>query len=303
MDRLKRLEVFVKVAKAGSFAAASRELDMTPAMIGRHIQNLEEYLGVILINRTTRNHHLTVSGQQFLVRCENILSDIKNAEITARENMRDTPYTLRITAPILLGTEFLVDILVEYMSKNPKISIDLSLSDGYEDLINKKFDLAVRIGKMADSSLIARSVGQYRFILCASPSYLARNGVPKKPEDLTQHSCLATGYGGREHAWEFIGMDDVSRRVKINSRFRINNRGALRSAAISGGGIIMQPVIGIESSIKSGKLVELMPDWKIPAKPINLIWNHEIGMGKQYREFIEYLVVQLKNVVDSKEYR
>ncbi|WLE59902.1 LysR family transcriptional regulator [Burkholderia plantarii] len=298
MDRLTSLEVFVRVAGAGSFAAASKGLDMTPAMIGRYIQNLEDHLGVALINRNTRNQSLTESGQMFLEHCQCIITDIKTAEALVRDNTHSARHNFRITAPVLLGTEVVSELLAEYLATHAHTSIDFSLSDNFEDVMNGQFDLAVRIGKMGNSSLIARPLGQFRFIVCASPQYLAKHGTPRRPEDLSAHHCLATGYGGKEHAWEFIGADGTTQRVRIPSRYRINNRGALRSAAIAGGGIIMQPLISLGPSLRAGQLVELLQDWQVPPKPINLVWPQNLNMTKQARELIDFLIARMQSLLE-----
>jgi len=178
------MAVFAKVVEAASFAAAARHFDMSPAMVSKHIQTLEARLGARLLNRTTRRVSPTEVGQGYYERCLRILSDLEEAELAAGDLQSAPRGLLRITAPVSFGTHVLAPLVADYLKTYPEVSIDLSLDDPYVDVIEKRFDLAIRIGDLADSSLIARKLGTLGMVACASPAYLQSKGTPQTPHDL-----------------------------------------------------------------------------------------------------------------------
>src|SRR5689334_24311846 len=188
------MEIFVAAVERGSFAAASRAFQITPPMVGKHIRALEERLGARLLTRTTRRQKLTEIGRQYYERCKQILQDIHSAE-RAAENMRSEPRgELRICSPVSFGSMRLAPALADYLSKYPQVNVELQLTDEIVDLVEGQYDAAIRIGPLADSSLVARPLEPYRMLICAAPSYLSRAGVPQTPADLQRHACLGYTY-------------------------------------------------------------------------------------------------------------
>src|ERR1700693_3816711 len=208
------MAVFAKVVDAGSFAPAARHFGMSPAMVTTHVQTLEERLGVRLLNRTTRRVSATEVGQNFYERCLRILSAVEEAEGVAGESQAAPRGLLRVTAPVSFGTRQLAPAIADYLVSYPNVSIDLSLDDPYLDLIEKRFDLAIRLGRLADSSLVARKLCTLATVLCASPGYLEKNGAPRTPRHLTGHNCLVYTYATPQHVCNFVdrnGKEEVVR--------------------------------------------------------------------------------------------
>ncbi|PRC94605.1 LysR family transcriptional regulator [Solimicrobium silvestre] len=291
IDRFTSMSVFVRVANKGSFAAAAEGLGLTPAMVGRHVRYLEDWVGAALLNRTTRRQSLTELGQLFLERAQNILTEVELTE-GMLDSARVLPSgTLRVTAPISFG-EVLAPALVDYSLLYPKVTIDLNLSDSLVDVPGEGFDIAIRTGPLADSGLISRSLAPYRFLLCAAPSYLAKFPAPKEPEDLQQHRCLAFSGWMDGVDWTFLRADGVERHVRIQSQIRINNRVAMRAAAMAGGGIVMQPMASLALAVEEGSLVRLLPEWAPPSKQLHLVWAQNRHITQKLRTFIDFAVAR-----------
>jgi DNA-binding transcriptional LysR family regulator len=231
MDRLLSMEVFVAVVELGSLTAAAARHEMSPAMAAKHIKGLEARLGLRLMNRTTRRQSLTEAGQAYFARCKVILSDIRDAEQGA-EAMRAAPRGhLRITSTVTFGSFALAPAIADYLSEYPDVSVDLALSDAVEDVVASRYDLAVRIGEPADSSLVARKIGRYQMIICAAPAYLQRHGTPETASDLARHQCLDFSYWNRRTGWRLNSEDGGA--AYPAGRFVSNNGQALRQDSAS----------------------------------------------------------------------
>lgn len=193
MDRLTSMNVFVRTADLGSFAAAAEALRISPQMVAKHIARLESRLGTPLINRTTRRQHLTDIGRSYYERCKIVLSEAEAADAIALE-MKITPSgTLRVNAPVTFGTSSLTPFITHYLAQYPETQIELTLSDRLVDPVEEGYEVILRIGELTDSQMIAYPLRPYRLIACASPDYLAQNGVPETPAELANHSCLVYG--------------------------------------------------------------------------------------------------------------
>ncbi len=290
MDRYSGMAVFVKVVETSSFAATARHLGMSPAMVSRHIQLLEERLGARLLNRTTRRVSPTEVGQIYYERCLRILSELEEADRAASESQSVPRGRLRVTAPMTLGTRHLAPIIADYLRQYPEVAIDLSLDDRCVDLLEEGFDLAIRVGALADSSLIARRLTSAEMALCASPDYLKRHGIPQTPRDLEQHNCLAYAYSRSRNEWRFIGPSGREEIIPVSGRFLANSGDALRIVAREGIGIILAPQFVIEEEMKSGHLVRVLPEYRAAAIPVHALYPHSRYLSAKTRTFIDFLV-------------
>jgi DNA-binding transcriptional LysR family regulator len=286
MDRLKSMEVFVAVVDAGSFTAAADHFGISAVMVGKHIRELEERLGARLLARTTRTQKLTEIGHHYADRCRQILADIRAAESGA-EAMRSTPRgALRISAPVSFGTLRLAPAMTEYLALYPEVSLDLNLNDRMVDLLEEGYDAAIRIGELGDSSLVARPLMSYRMMICASPDYLERAGVPRKPDDLAAHQCLDFTPLNRRVRWNLNGTESEF----PASRFRSNNGQALRMAALRGYGIVLQSELLLGEDVAAGRLVALLEDYLPAPRPVSLIYPRDQLATPRMTTFIEFMV-------------
>jgi DNA-binding transcriptional LysR family regulator len=289
LDRLTGMAVFAKVVDAGSFAAAARHFGMSPAMATTHVQTLEKRLGVRLLNRTTRRVSATEVGQNFYERCLRILSDLEEAEGAAGELQSAPRGLLRVTAPVSFGTRKLTPAIADYLVSYPDVSIDLSLDDPYLDLLEKRFDLAIRLGHLADSSLIARKLCTPATILCASPGYLEKNGAPRTPCDLIGHNCLVYTYATPQSVWNFVDQNGKEDVVRISGRFRADSGDALLALALRDGGVVLGPDYLVDDDLKAGRLIRLLPEYVTPETAVHAVYPHGRHLSAKTRTFIDFL--------------
>jgi DNA-binding transcriptional LysR family regulator len=289
LDRFTGMAVFAKVVEAASFAAAARYFDMSPAMVSKHIQTLEARLGARLLNRTTRRVSPTEVGQDYYERCLRILSDLEEAEQAAGDLQSAPRGLLRVTAPVSFGTHCLAPLIADYLKTYPDVAIDLSLDDPYVDLIEKRFDLAIRIGTLADSSLIARKLGMLGMVACASPAYLERNGTPAVPQDLIGHNCLVYNFASADSAWHFFDKDGRENVIRVSGRFLASNPDALCTLALKGVGIVLAPDRLVERDLAAGRLVHLLPDYRTQETTVQAVYPHSQSLSAKTRTFIDFL--------------
>lgn len=292
------MEVFVAVANAGGFSAVAESLGMSAVMVGKHVRHLEERLGIRLISRTTRRQSLTEAGRAYAERCRAILADIRAAE-SDTEALRNAPRgTLRISAPVSFGAQKLAPAITDHLAAYPEVSIDLSLSDRVVDLVEEGFDAAVRIGDLQDSSMVARPLMPYQMVMCASPAYLRKAGIPNSPADLATHQCLDFSTQGRRVHWNLKGLEGEF----PASRFRSNNGQALRMAAIAGYGIAMQPEILLREDIEAGRLIVLLPEFVPAPRPMSLVYRGDHRPTPKMQTFIAFMLERFgpRNMRDSK---
>ena len=288
MDRLVAMEVFLKVVDSGSFSAAARQLGMSRAMMSRHVQQLEESLGARLLNRTTRQLRLTEIGAAYYERCVQIVADIDEAKHSVAELQSQPRGTLRISAPMSFGILHLAPAIFDYMSRYPKVTVDMALSDALVDLIHDGYDLAIRIGKLVDSTLIVRRLVPARLIVCGSPSYLEEHGVPQEPEDLQQHNCLTYSFSPSPNEWQFMGSEG-DYPVRISGSFRANNGDTLRLAALHGLGLVMQPTFIIGEDLREGRLQAVLTEYEATPRSIYAVYPHTRHVSAKVRTFIDFL--------------
>ena len=260
LDRVTGMHVFARVAALGSLSAAARALGMSQTMATKHVAAIEDRLGVKLLHRSTRRLALTEAGRGYLEAAERILAEIEEAETDAAASAHEVGGNLRISAPVSFGIREIGQRLPELLTRHPALSVDLSLNDRYVDLIEEGFDLAVRIGRLQDSSMIARRLAPCRAYVCAAPTYLARHGAPATVADLRQHACLiyTLSRSADPSVWMFGHKAEVC--VSVQGTFRANNGDALVAGAIAGHGIVCGPAFMLVDAIRDGRLVALALD-------------------------------------------
>lgn len=290
MDRFQSLSVFVAVADKGSFSAAASELGLSRNMVSRHVMALEEQLSARLINRTTRRVSLTSLGAAYYERAREILAELAAADREASLQSLTPKGLLRINAPVAFGTRHVAPVLKAYMDRFEEVEVELTLNDRYVDLVDEGYDLAIRIGRLADSGLIARRLGDIGVIICASPSYLATHGTPRHPCDLTDHQCLGYAYASRRNLWHFNGPDGEVE-VKVKPRLWSNNGDALTAAAMSGCGIVPQPDFLVRDALIDGRLRRVLDGYTLTGLGVYAIYPHSRQLSLRVRTFIDHLLV------------
>jgi DNA-binding transcriptional LysR family regulator len=269
MDRFASLQVFVACVEDGSMSAAARRLEMSPAMAGKHLRALEDRLGAKLLARTTRRQKLTEVGRAYYDHARQILDQMRLADEGARAARGEARGVLRISAPVNYGSMVLAPVLADFLKAYTGVGVELILDDRYVDLVHEGFDVALRIGRLRSSELVARRLADYRMIICAAPDYLRRAGTPKTPEDLNRHDLLGFTAWTRRGGWA-LGRDEAPA-----ARFIANNGQALRMAALQGFGLVMQPEALLAADVAAGRLVEVLPDCPPPPAPAHLVYPRD----------------------------
>ena len=262
MGKLAGMEMFVKVVECGNFTAAAEVSNVSSTMVAKHIRIIEKRLGARLLHRTTRRQHLTEVGRLYYERCKHALAEVELAEKSASELQTSPRGLVRLVAPVSFGNQNVVPALIDYMSRHPDVNVELTLDNRVPDLINEGYELGIQIGEIdATTELVARPLKPYRRILAAAPNYLAKYGPPKHPEQLNTHNCLGLSYWRHNDRWQLIGPNDVIYEVNVKGRFSANQGSALRTAALLGAGVVLQPETLLANDIKTGRLTHVLPEW------------------------------------------
>jgi DNA-binding transcriptional LysR family regulator len=290
VDRVTSMRVFVQTATAGSLSAAARHIGMSPAMATKHVNALEARLGVKLFHRSTRRLSLTEAGANYLEACQRILPEIDAAEAEVVSQRVRATGLLRMNVPLSFGVRYVAPLLTEFSKRHPEVVVELGLNDAQLDLITGNWDMAIRIGHLADSTLQTRQLGDSCMKVCAAPAYLDRRGVPRTASELTQHNCLSykpSAMQSRKH-WRFGTRGEF--RVSISGDLFANNGDALVAAAIAGQGIIYQPHFIVCDAVKRGDLVELQLDKPIAELGgIHVLYPPDRRPPAKVRAMIDYL--------------
>lgn len=289
MDRFMCLSVFVSAVEEGSIAAAGRRLGLSAVMAGRYLSALEKTLAVRLIERTTHKLSLTAAGQAYLVRSKHILEALEQASEEAADLQTTPRGVLRIAAPVTFGSMYLGSVVAQFMADFPEIEVALHLQDRFVDLVEEGVDIAVRIGKLPDSDLVARKITDYCLMACASPDYLAKAGMPEKPSDLQTHQLL--GYIGAVTAQPWSFADEQGRAIPLECRCRFvaNNTAVMLDVAVCGAGIVYGPDFVFASALAKGSLVPVLPAYTCPALPLHAITPTAKHVNFKTRLFIDRL--------------
>jgi DNA-binding transcriptional LysR family regulator len=297
MDRLHELEVFVAVADAGSLAKAGARMRLSPPAVTRAIAALEDRLGARVFQRTTRSLTITEVGQRFLENARRILSDLDTAEKEAVGEKAVPHGQLTITASVTFGRSALAPIVCSFLNQHPRVTVSVMLMDRLANLVDEGIDVAVRIGELPDSSLMAKKVGTVRRILVASPDYLARRGVPESPPDLRLHSMIAFTGLMPSREWRFRdGRSGQS--VSFMPRLEINDAVAALAAAEMGDGITIALSYMVADQIRAGRLVPVLDDFTPAAVPVSLVYPQSRLISPKVRAFVDFATPRLREVLD-----
>jgi DNA-binding transcriptional LysR family regulator len=289
MDRLAALESFARVAETGSFSAAARALNLSKSLISRQVSALEAELGARLIARTTRSLTLTEAGRSYYDQVARILTQMEEADLSVSQLQATPRGKLRVSAPVSFSMLRLAPALPEFLALYPEIEIDIVLNDRHVDLLADGFDLAIRIGKLADSSLIARKLCEVKRYVCASPDYLARRGTPKVPADLKRHDCLCYSNADSLTEWRFTDQDGRPLTVEVKGRVRANNGDLLRAAALGGLGLLELPDFLVARDIEKGDLVPVLEAYVRQEGALYAVYPHARYLPPKIRVFVDFL--------------
>lgn len=289
MDRLDDMLAFIKVVDTRSFTSAADRLGLSKSVVSRRIAELENRLGARLLNRTTRKLSLTEVGQAFYDRCSRILADLEEAERAASDLHAAPRGRLRINAPVSFGLMHLGPAVSTFLERYPQIEIDIDLNDRYVDLVEEGYDLAVRIGRLRDSSLIARRLAPARLVVCASPAYLERAGTPVTPDDLTRHNCLIYTNVPTAEQWVFAVDGGETRSVRVSGNLRSSNGDLLKAAALAGAGIVILPTFMCGDALAAGTLKCLLLHAYASASAVYAVYPQNRHLSPKVRVFVDFL--------------
>lgn len=288
MDTLTSMKVFAAVVDAGTFAAASDRLDMSRAMASKYVAHLEEHLGTRLLQRTTRKLTLTESGASYYERCVQILADISSAEESALHHTETPRGTLRITMPVSFGILHMGPAISAYLKQHPDVKVDILVTDRRVDLLEEGLDLAIRIGSLPESGLIAKRLASDRIAITASPDYLKHHGRPKKPLDLEQHNCLTYSYAASGDEWKLTGPGGAYA-IKVAGSMRASNGDMVRLAALEGLGLMRQPRFLCGEDLRQGRLEEVLGDYNAGEIGIYAVYPSRKYLSAKVRTFVDFL--------------
>jgi DNA-binding transcriptional LysR family regulator len=288
MDTLNGFTVFTKVVETGGFSAAARELNMSKSAVSKHIAKLEEHLGVRLLNRTTRKLSPTEVGTTFYERARRIVQDVEETEQAVSALHSEPRGTLRINAPMSFGYAHVAPALPDFLERYPDIKIDMVLNDRVVDLMDEGFDVAIRIARLPDSTLIARKLAPFCLALCATRQYWETHGIPQSPSDLKDHNCLIYSYLLKQNEWLFHGPDgDIS--IKVSGNISANNGDALRAAALKGAGVFLSPTFIVNEDLRSGRLQSVLEQFTKTDLAIYAVYPHNRYLSAKVRAFVDFL--------------
>jgi DNA-binding transcriptional LysR family regulator len=306
MDRLEAMSVFAAVAEAQGFSAASRRLGMPLATVSRKVSELEQSLGVQLLARSTRRVSLTDTGRQYFEACRRILDDVSEAERAAAGEYRAPRGELILTTPIVFGRLHIVPVVTEFLDAYREVHVRMMLVDRVVDLIDEHIDLALRIGELPDSSLIAVRLGTIGRVVCASPAYLAAHGVPAHPEDLAGHDAVTFSGLSSTREWSFR-VDGTTERFPVRSRLTVNTAEAALDAVMAGAGLTRVMSYQAAAAVRDGRLVMVLRDYAPEPNPISLVYPSGRLVPLKLRAFLDFAVPRLKArlqeiaAIDSRE--
>ncbi len=294
MDRFEDMSAFVAVVETGSFTAAADRLDVARSAVSRRVAALEERLGVQLLRRTTRRLNLTDSGRGFYERSAQLLADLEEAESAVAQQHGELRGRLKIALPLSFGVRHMLDPLAEFSRQHPRVSFELDLNDRRVDLLQEGVDLALRIGRLSDSNLIARKLFDARTVVCASPDFVAQHGKPDTPEDLAELPCLVYSNLADPERWTCRDADGRSIEVRVNATMRASSGDFLCGAAARGMGIVMQPSFIASELLAAGELVPLLDDYHWPVTPAYAVYPPTRHLSYRVRELIDFLAARFE---------
>jgi DNA-binding transcriptional LysR family regulator len=288
MDQLDGMRVFVAVAESGGFAPAARQLRLSPPVVTRAIAALERRLGARLLNRTTRQMHLTEAGQRFLADCKRIIAELQDAEALARNAHVEPQGLLTVTAPVMFGRMHIAPLLFDFLERHPKVDARAMFVDRIVNLIEEGFDVALRIDTLADSSLTAIKVGTVRRVVVASPAYLATHGAPRTPADVENHRAIGSGRA----PWRFRGATASTQQPRM--QLTVNGGDVAIASALAGQGLARPLSYQVDEELRDGRLQVVLADYEPPAQPVQLVYPEGRQAAAKVRAFVDFAAARLR---------
>ena len=289
MDAITRMRCFIQVVDSSGFSAAAREMGRSKALVSKYVGELEDELGVRLLNRTTRQVSLTEVGEAYYKEAVEILQRIDDLQASVQSSHQEVRGRLRVSAPRSMGDDFLNKAMMQFLVHYPDIKLDLRLEDRFVDMVEEGFDLAVRVTQLEDSSLIARKIAPFRTVVCAAPDVIERYGAPSVPADLATRPCIIdTNYRFKQN-WAF--SDNGERlSVAVKGPVEVNSASAAREAALANLGFLRTPLFFVASDVNRGNLVILLEDHEEPMRGIYAVYPHRRHLSAKVRAFVDFLV-------------
>ncbi|MBF0374852.1 MAG: LysR family transcriptional regulator [Alphaproteobacteria bacterium] len=291
MDRLTSMEVFARVVEAHGFSAAARELGISKSAVSKIVAQTEERLGARLLNRTTRRLSPTAAGTAFYERCLRVMAEAEEAELAVTSLQAEPRGVLKLNAPMSFGILHLAPALPDFMARFPDVTVDLTLNDRMVDLVDEGFDLAVRIARLTDSSLVARRLAPSRRVWCASPEYFGRHGTPARPADLAGHDCLIYTYTTSGDEWRWRGPAGEGS-VRLKGSLRANNGQVLHAALLAGRGIAPMPTFMVGPDLRAGRLQAVLTEYEEEGASVHAVWPSARLVSTKVRVFVDFLATR-----------
>lgn len=295
MEPLGDIACFVEVVRRGSFTAAAEKLGLTRSAISKQVARLENRLQARLLNRTTRRLSLTEVGQTFHASARRGLQEIADAEAAVTALQAAPRGTLQLNVPMSFGILHIAPAIADFLDCFPEVQVDVRLDDRKLDLVEAGFDLAIRIGELPDSSLVARAICPCPLVACAAPAYLKRRGRPATPDDLRRHDVLLYSYSDAPSQWIFTGRSGHTISVPVNGRVRMNNSLALREVLLAGAGITVTPRFVVEADLRAGRLTALLQDHRLRELAVYAVYPERRHLSPKVRAFIDFIGDRLRN--------
>ena len=287
MSNFGDLDIFVRVVGTGSMSAAGRELGLSPAVVSKRLRRLEDRLGSRLLQRTTRQISLTDAGQGFYERAVAILASIEEAETFVTKRSSEAQGTLKVTAPAMFGRMHIARHLGRFMASYEDLAVNIVLDDQQLDIVGEGFDLAVRIGELPDSSLVARKLADVRYLIVAAPAYVERHGMPRTPADLEDHSCVPSDL---RDPWKLVGPNGQKAQHRPSGPLHTNSSEVVRECVMAGTGIGLRPLWEVGEALSDGTLVRILPDWEGESdEAIHAVYPSRRFLPAKVRLFIDFL--------------
>jgi len=290
VDQFAAMATFVRVVEAGSLSAAARSIPSSLTSVSRQISALEQYFGTSLLLRTTRQLALTEDGRILYERAKSLLGEMKEIEAALSRDPHQPSGRIRVSSPSLIGRLVIAPLMAEFLRRYPALSVDLLLIDRPVDMVEEDIQLAIRIGRLRDSQLVARRLTDLQMITCASPDYLARRGAPRTPLDLATHDCLVFSDAPGIEEWRFADGTKTGRKFRISGRLWMNSLDALVEAARDGAGIVRVPSWQVQPDLAAGRLQRLLIDHEPAPTPLHLMLQPSRLASPKVRAFVDYLV-------------
>jgi DNA-binding transcriptional LysR family regulator len=294
MDTLTRMRAFIDVVEAEGFSAAARKIGRSKALLSKYVRELEDELGALLLNRTTRQFSLTEAGHTYYKRATEIVREIDSLADAVRDSSGDVKGRIKLTAPRTFADAPIGQSLIDFAKEHPSITLDIHLDDRFVDLVEEGFDLAIRITRLEDSSLIARRLAPFAVRVCAAPELLEKYGTPQRPQDLSRLPCIIDTNGRWHSNWPFAGPGGESITVQVSGRIEVNSPLTSRAAAVSGLGFAVIPDFIAEPEIEAGRLIPVLDDFIRDGAGIFAVYPHRRYLPAKVRVFVDYLAQWFK---------